>query len=89
MNEVEVRSGIAVTWAEGDRKLNDFYSYIDANEANISLAKSFGDISWHEVFNIKPQGLYGKPELKYHNKGEYNVFDEKFYDLTTYFPALL
>jgi hypothetical protein len=90
MDKVEGSQKIDAHWGDGDRELNEFYSYIDSNQANIHIAKSFCDIQWNEVFNMSaPKGLYVHPEPQFHAKGDYKIFDGKFYNLTNFFPALL
>lgn len=90
MDKAEGSQKIDAHWGDGDRELNEFYSYIDSNQANISIAKSFGDIQWNKVFNISaPKGLYVQAEPQFHAKGDYKIFDGQFYNLTNFFPALL
>jgi hypothetical protein len=90
MDKAEASYGIDGHWGDGDRELNEFYSYIDSNQANISLAKSFGSIQWNEVFNMSaPKGLYVQAEPQFHAKGDYKIFDGQFCNLTNFFPALL
>jgi hypothetical protein len=89
MDKAEATQGIDGHWGDGDRELNEFYSYVDSNKTNISMAKSFGDIQWDEVFNISvPKGLYVQPAPQFKAKGDYKIFDGQFYNLTKYFPAL-
>jgi hypothetical protein len=90
MNKEEGTRGIDAHWSDGDKELNDFYSYIDSNQANISIAKAFGEIQWSEVFNMSaPTGLYVQAEPRFHAKGDYKIFGLQFYNLTNLFPALL
>jgi hypothetical protein len=89
MDVVEASRGIAVHWGDGDKDLNDFYSYIDSHQANISVAKPFSGIEWNKVFNISTsKGLYVQSEPQFHAKGDYKIFDGEFYNLTKFFPAL-
>jgi hypothetical protein len=90
MDKAEGSKGIDAHWGDGDRELNEFYSYVDSNNANISKAKSFGDIQWNEVFNMSaPKGLYVQAEPRFHAKGDYKIFGGQFYNLTNFFSALL
>jgi len=90
MDKVEGDNGIAGHWADGDRELCEFYSYVDSNQANISTAKAFVDIQWNEVFNISaPKSLYVQTQPQFHAKGDYKIFNGQFYNLTKYFPVLL
>ena len=89
MDKAEVSRGIGGHWGDGDRELNEFYSYIDSSQANISKAKSFSAIQWNEVFNISaPKSLYVEAEPKFHAKGDYKIFGGQFYNLTKFFPEL-
>jgi hypothetical protein len=82
--------GIASHWARGDIELKEFYAYINSHEGKISQAKLFGPIDWKEVFTkSEPIGLYVQQQARYVAKGDYKIFDGIFYDLTSYFPALL
>jgi hypothetical protein len=89
MDKAEVSRGIAGHWGDGDRELNEFYSYIDSSQANISKAKSFSAIQWNEVFNISAsKGLYVQAEPQFHAKGDYKILGGQFYNLTKFFPEL-
>jgi|APCry1669189567_1035234.scaffolds.fasta_scaffold11519_2 hypothetical protein len=90
MDKTEGSHGIAAHWGDGDRELNEFYSYIESNQANISTAKTFDRIQWNEVFNIStPESLYVQMEPRFHAKGDYKIFGGQFYNLTNFFPMIL
>jgi len=90
MDKAEASQGIDGHWGDGDRELNEFYSYIDSHQANISMTKPFGSIQWNAVFNMSaPKGLYVQAEPQFHAKGDYKIFDDQFYNLTKFFPTLL
>jgi len=89
MDKGERDRDVAAHWALGDNDLSEFYSFIDSNQANIATAKSFINIEPNEVFNSFTKTFLFKPPLsQYSAKGDYKIFDNKFFNLTKYFPAL-
>jgi hypothetical protein len=81
---------VASHWAKGEDELSEFYSFLDSNQDNIASAEYFLNIPSNEVFNKFTKKFFFQPHLcQFYAKGDYKIFDNKFFNLTNYFPTLI
>lgn len=77
-------------WSLGDSELNDFYSHLGSINWSQARLLGFRPVEFSQLFNMNPEGTRGSAnEHLFAPKGDWKLFKNDFWDLSTYFPTLL
>lgn len=77
-------------WSLGERELNDFYQHLGGINWSETRLLAFQSVEFGRLFNINPVGFRGPAnEHLFSPKGDWKLFKNDFWDLSTYFPALI
>ena len=77
-------------WSLGEQELNNFYQFLSTINWSQARLMTFQSVEFAQLFNINPEGSRGpENEHLFAPKGDWKLFKNDFWDLSTYFPTLL
>jgi hypothetical protein len=77
-------------WTLGEQEINYFYDHLGTINLSQVRLQSFQPVEFDQLFNINPKGLRGPDsEHLFTPKGDWKLFKNDFWNLSSYFPSLL